>query len=246
MRRLLQYLGIALLLLVSGCATRPKMDSIQDVSTDDAANFEKLYKALDVQIAQKSTQWKNLEGTQWDNAEWTAGGGGVTALAVLARSTPTAVAGAMVAGFATVDDRFFGTNKQNLAWTKAAHALQCMKGISTPLYVNYEQLSNIEAPESKEGAKAYVRRVLYDAVWQVNRTLEDRLRIGAISTEPDWNAFSTSIQNAAKSQKAPVSSSGKKILDAKTPDETANALIATLQALVGRYKADLATCTAAN
>ena len=76
------------------------------------------------------------------------GGGGVSAAGVAARATPYAAAGAALAGAVAIIDKFYGVDKQNLAWTKAAHGLRCVKAVSTYIYVNANHLPLVGFPDN--------------------------------------------------------------------------------------------------
>jgi len=227
--------------LLAGCASAPRISEVGSVP--EATTFKDLYVKMDERINAFKRQWVALEATQWHDAEWIAGGGGVSAAAIAARSTPFAVAGAAIAGYVAIVDRFYGVDKQNLAWTKASHGLQCIKAISTYVYVNAGFLKNIESPDSPaEDGEGFAFRTLRTAMQQVDGTLEDRLRIGAVSTQPNWSAFQTAVQNAAK--QPPATTKGLPE-DAKGV-QLSEADLKKLAAAVGRYKSDIDACLAAN
>lgn len=227
--------------LLAGCASAPRISEIGSVP--DVTTFKTLYEKMDDRIKTFKQQWVALETTQWHDAEWMAGGGGVSAAAVAARSTPFAVAGAALAGYVAIVDRFYGVDKQNLAWTKASHGLQCIKAVSTYIYVNADFLKSVESPDSPaEDGEGFAFRTLRTAMQHVDGTLEDRLRIGAVSTEPNWSAFQTAVQNAAKQPSATTKSlpPGAKGIQISEAD------LKKLATAVGRYKSDADACLAAN
>jgi len=241
-------LAVIATVVLAGCASAPDLSEVGSVP--DATTFTGLYARMDARIGGFNQKWHTLETTQWHDAEWIAGGGGVSALGVAARSTPAAAVGAAVAGYVAIFDKFYGVDKQNLAWTKASHALQCAQGVSSYINLNTVFLKSIQSPDSAaEDGEAFAYRTLRTAMQQVDRTLEDRLRIGAVSTEPNWSAFQTAVKNAAQQPPA-----GTK--DAPQPDaagerringnKISDADLTKLRTAVGRYKSDIDACLAAN
>lgn len=228
--------------LLAGCASAPKIADVGSVPS--VTTFTDLYDKMDERIIAFKRQWVALETTQWHDAEWIAAGGGVSAAAVAARATPYAVAGAALAGYVAIVDKFYGVDKQNLAWTKASHGLQCIKAISTYMYVNAAFLKSVDSPDSPtEDGEGFAFRTLRTAMQRVDGTLEDRLRIGAVSTEPNWSAFQTAVQNAAKLP--PATTKAPPPPDAKGRRISA-ADLTKLGTAVGRYKSDVDACLAAN
>lgn len=236
-------IGICVLavFLLSCSSNRPKIDDVTSLDPDGNLDFKTLYGTLTTRIRAYNQKWQDLEKNQWRSAEVKATGGGVAAVSVAAHSVPGAVVGGLAAGLAVINDQFYGTDKQNIAWTKAAHTLQCMRAFSEPLATNASALSSVLLTDSShEDGDEYARRVLYDALWQVNRTLEDRLRINAISTEPNWNAFATAVKNAGKSDPASKKPGAPQMFAGNTSKEE------KFLQQVGRFKEDIASCLAAN
>ncbi len=233
------FFAIIVTVLLVGCASAPKIADVGKVP--NGTTFQLLYAQMDGRIETFNTKWHDLESTQWTDAEWIAGGGGISAAGLAARSTPTAAFGAVVAGYVAIVDKFYGVDKQNLAWTKASHALQCTQGVSSYLNVNFNFLKDIESPDSPtEGGDEFAYRTLKTAMQQVDRTLEDRLRIGAVSTEPNWSAFQAAVKNATQQPPAIAKSSltTAKSLSSRDFDK--------LRTAVGRYKSDVDACLAVN
>lgn len=229
--------------LLAGCASAPKISEVGSSVPTDKTTFTALYSTIDDRIKAFNVKWQDLESDQWGDAKWIAGSGGVSAAAVAARATPYAVAGAAVAGVVAIVDRFYGIDKQNLAWTKASHALQCIQAISSYINIHATFLKdNIQSPDSPaENGEEFAYRTLRTALQQVDRTLEDRLRIGAVSTEPNWSAFQTAVKNAA--QQPPAAQKGAAAENRKGLSDDDLKKLATA---VGRYKSDVDACLAAN
>ncbi len=233
------FIAIIFSFLGAGCShlnLRPEIDEVG--ISDPKTNFSEQYAVLEARILKFNDKWQNLERKQWSLAETTAVGGGASVIAIAAHATPYAVAGAAVAGLAGITDKFYGTDKQNSAWTKASHTLQCIRAFSSTINVAGDAaLEKIQSPEfpDSETAAQFTLRVLKDAMWTVDRTLEDRLRIAAVNTEPNWSAFAIAVKNAANSASATVSDT-QPFMDA-TPEKKKAFL-----ALVGRYKSDLDSC----
>lgn len=238
---------ITLVLLIfgvlTGCASQPKIGEVGGMRVD-RNNLTLIYKAMPARITHFDEHWQSLEKDQWGNSKWTYFGSGLAVLAVAANSTPYAIGGTLIAALATADDKIFGPDKQNLAWTKASRAYICIQGFSTPLHVNKTLLaSQVKSPDSiNEMGDAYAARTLFDALTQVDYGLADRLRLNAVSTTPDWTALSASVKAAASADPAPKVS--EEAFAKLTDNEKSK--VTELAALLGRYKADLATCAAAN
>lgn len=230
---------IACLLVVqTGCSNlRPDIADVGKSGRE--ASFAAQYRLLESRIDQFNGKWQRLEKKQWYFSEGLAISGGATAVAVAAHATPYAIGAAAIAGLTSVTEQFYGLDKQNAAWTKAAYTFQCMQAFSSPLAsAPSNVLSQIKSPDypNSEDAEKFALRTLGDAMQKVDRTLQERLRIKAVNSEPNWSAFSTAVNNAAKSSKAVLADS------ALAADVKLEALLVS----IGRYKSDLDACIAAN
>lgn len=244
-------LAVLIAAILAGCASAPQIADVGSVPTT-TNTFHTLYAAIDARISHFNSKWQGLEKTQWDDAKLITGGGGVSATAIAARATPVAAAGAALAGYVAIVDRFFGIDKQNLAWTKASHALQCVQAVSSYIAVNAPFLKGIQSPDSPaEDGADYAFRSLRTTMQQVDRTLENRLRINAVSTEPNWSAYFAAVKSAA--QQPPAAALGNPQKDANqmvqmsgVSAKISEADLTKLKTAVGRYRSDLDACLAAN
>lgn len=250
------YLCVASAFL-AGCASmRPQLPDVPDLA---AESLTELVGKVRAQALSYDAKWKSLESDQWGESEKLFAGGGVAAGGLLAQSPPTAAVGALYAGYVGAVDKFYGQDKQNAAFSAAAHSLHCAKGITDMMALNTVTLVTIESPDSPgEMADAYVTRKLLSYAQDAYSRLVERLRINAVSTQPDWSSFQTAVRNAATSQPAQVTGVPVRIAKLTGPENAAKdaaadvknakqeALEKTLGTAVGRYASDLAICQAMN
>lgn len=240
----------------SNTSIRPEFPNHDPAASQDITGSIALLKS---RIASYRTKWQALDSRQWQSAEVVAEGGGVTALGMLGRSTPIAGLGALVSGTVLASDKFYGTDKQDEAWSHGYRALRCILANTLPFDHQTPALSLIQAPDnSARTSEQYLSSQINQGVDRIQEKLEDRLRFRAINTAPDWSAFESAVRSAVQRASAPTSKDAKlkkgtntltatrKINGTDTEVEIPGDHVAALAKAIGRFADDLTACHAAN
>ncbi|WP_156886723.1 hypothetical protein [Pseudomonas frederiksbergensis] len=211
---------------------RPQLDSSK--GTFPATSIPNFITQADIRISGYTKAWKRLEAYEWQVATTNFGGGAIAVAGAVAQSTPWALGGAATAGVATMYSSFYGTERQNDAFTKASQATKCLRALAEN--IKSPNLKLVDAPEGwEDDGESYSIRLLNNGISRIDDTLFSRLRKRAVSTEPDFASLQASLTRAMTSKPTSI-----KAGVAPPPDG------ARLSAAVGRLESDIGICISAN
>lgn len=224
---------VSVILLTASCShMRPQLDRSKGIFP--ATSIPNFITQADIRIDGYTNAWKRLEDYEWQVAETSLGGGVIAVVGAVAQSTPWAVAGAATAGAATMYSSFYGTERQNDAFTKASQATKCLQLLAEN--IKSQNLSKVAAPEGwDEDAASYSIRLLNDGISRIDDTLFSRLRKRAVSTAPGFASLQASLTRAMSSKPSLMMN-----------DVAATSDSPRLQAAVGRLESDISICISAN
>ncbi|QZD73252.1 hypothetical protein [Pseudomonas sp. 3-2] len=227
------FVPVSVVLLTASCSNmRPQLDRSKGVFP--ATSITNFITQADIRIDGYTKAWKRLEAYEWQIATTSLGGGAIAVVGAVAQSTPWAVAGAATAGAATMYSSFYGTERQNDAFTKASQATTCLRALAEN--IKSPNLSTVDAPEGwDEDAESYSIRLLNTGISRIDDTLFTRLRKRAVSTEPDFASLQASLTRAMSSKPSLLKKGATAASDSSR-----------LQAAVGRLESDIGICISAN
>lgn len=232
-----KWCGCLLLIgLLVGCShMKPDIEHSDQVGIP-AANLGAFIKATEVTAQRYRRRYAKQEDREWDTGAANLIGGTVGAIGAVAHSIPAAGIGAVTVGTAGLVSNFYGVEKQNDAYTKAAAGTQCLGTLAENIY-KPAVLSKFLSPDGSGTAGAFALARLNRAMQRVEDKLIERLRKRAVSTSPDFSAFELYLKARLDAGKAPKDSSA--LTAANAAEAAAEEQIA---AALARLDADIGVC----
>ncbi|WP_333983524.1 hypothetical protein [Ectopseudomonas khazarica] len=201
-----------------------------------AANLGAFIKATEVTAQRYRRRYAKQEDREWDTGAANLIGGTVGAIGAVAHSIPAAGFGALTVGTAGIVSNFYGVEKQNDAYTKAAAGTQCLGTLAENIY-KPAALSKFLSPDASVAAEDFALARLNKAMQRIEDKLIERLRKRAVSTSPDFTAFETYLKARLDAGKAPKNAAA--VAGVTRAEKAAEEQIASA---IARLDADIGVC----